>query len=188
MDVGSSERLSDAELLATARSDPEAFACFYDRYETSIVGYFLRRTGDSELAADLTAEVFAAALGAAPRYRARAPTAAAWLFTIAANALKTSLRRGRVEDQARRRLGIQRAAELEENSLQRVEALASNDQWAQELLARLPSDQREAVRARILDERSYHDIAGELETSELVIRKRVSRGLANIRLRMEKRS
>lgn len=70
MDVGASEHLSDAELLATAQSDPEAFACVYDRYETSVVGYFLRRTGDSELAADLTAEVFAAALGAAPRCRA----------------------------------------------------------------------------------------------------------------------
>ena len=61
--------MSDAALLAATGSDPEAFAGFYDRYETSLVGYFVRRTGDPEVAADLTAEVFAAALAAAPRYR-----------------------------------------------------------------------------------------------------------------------
>ena len=54
-----------------------------------------------------------------------------------------------------------------------------------ELLERLPADQREAVRARVLDERSYPDIAGELETSELVVRKRVSRGLSNLRAELE---
>ena len=76
MDAGANEHLSDAELLGTARSDPEAFALVDDRYETSVVGYFLRRTGDAELAADLTAEVFAAARGAVPFDRARAPTSA----------------------------------------------------------------------------------------------------------------
>lgn len=82
-------RSTDADLLAAAGVDPAAFASFYDRYESLIVGYFVRRTGDPELAADLTAEVFAAALGAAHRYRARSPSAAAWLFTIA-QALKDS--------------------------------------------------------------------------------------------------
>jgi DNA-directed RNA polymerase specialized sigma24 family protein len=33
----------------------------------------------------------------------------------------------------------------------------------------------------VLDERPYHEIAGELRCSELVIRKRVSRGLARVR-------
>ena len=51
---------------------------------------------------------------------------------------------------------------------------------------RLPPEQREAVRARVLDERDYADIARELHTSELVVRKRVSRGLATLRTHMEK--
>ncbi len=56
---------------------------------------------------------------------------------------------------------------------------------ARAALERLPDDQREAVRARVLDERSYPDIAGELDTSELVVRKRVSRGLSNLRAELE---
>jgi RNA polymerase sigma factor (sigma-70 family) len=181
----SRENESDAELLAAARREPDAFAAFYDRYELKLVGYFARRTGDAELAADLTAEVFASVLGAAAGYRPEAPTAAGWLFTIAHHTLAKSLRRGRVEAHARRRLGIVEAVSLPNEELERVESAVGDDGWALELLEQLPPDQREAVRARILDERSYPDIAGELSTSELVVRKRVSRGLSNLRAELE---
>jgi DNA-directed RNA polymerase specialized sigma24 family protein len=55
----------------------------------------------------------------------------------------------------------------------------------QEGLAALPQDQREAVLARVLDEREYAEIASAARTSESVVRKRVSRGLAGLRSRME---
>jgi RNA polymerase sigma factor (sigma-70 family) len=176
---------SDAELLAQARRIPESFAAFYDRYELAIVGYFASRTGDPEVAADLTAEVFASVLGAADRYRPESDSAAGWLFTIAHNTLATSLRRGRVEANARRRLGISDAISFDSGELEAVERQADQDGWVLELLELLPPEQREAVRARVVEERSYPDIAGELETSELVVRKRVSRGLSNLRAEME---
>jgi RNA polymerase sigma factor (sigma-70 family) len=177
--------VSDAALLASTRSDPEAFALFYDRYEGMVVGYFARRTGDPEIAADLTAEVFASALAAASRYRPLGPTAAGWLFTIAHNTLATSLRRGRVEASARRRVGILEALEFASDELERVEAAAAREDWVIELMERLPADQRKAVRSRIVDERPYTEIATQLQTSELVIRKRVSRGLATLRKQLE---
>ncbi len=176
---------SDGELLAASRSNPDAFAAFYDRYEGSVVGYFARRTGDPEVAADLTAEVFAAALGASHRYRPETPSAVGWLFAIAHNKLLKSLRRGRVEADARRRLGIREPIELAAEELERVESAASSSGWVIELLDRLPPLQRDAVRARIVDERSYPDIAGELQTSELVVRQRVSRGLSKLRAELE---
>jgi RNA polymerase sigma factor (sigma-70 family) len=182
------EEVPDGELLAMSSSQPEAFAAFYDRYETAVVGYFTRRTRDPEVAADLTAEVFAAALSAARRYRPQAPTAAGWLFAIARNTLASSLRRGRVEARARRRIGICEALAFTSDELERVEHAASASGWVVELLERLPFEQREAVRARVVEERSYPDIAGELETSELVIRKRVSRGLSTLRAELEKPS
>jgi RNA polymerase sigma factor (sigma-70 family) len=186
-DVGYGQA-SDAELLAAARSDADAFASFYDRYEAAIVAYLMRRTGDAELTADLTAEVFAAALAAADRYRPEAPTAAGWLFTIAHNTLATSLRRGRVEARTRRRVGIRDAIELAADDLDRIEAAASREGWLTDLMERLPADQRDAIRARILDEQSTPEIATRLQTSELVIRKRVSRGLATLREELERPS
>jgi RNA polymerase sigma factor (sigma-70 family) len=176
---------ADADLLAEARSDPDSFAAFYRRYERLILGYLLRRTGDPELAADLTAEVFAVVLRAADRYRPEYPAAVGWLLTIAQRTLASSRRRGRVEARARRRVGIREAVILTGEDLERIETLASLDGRSLALLDGLPAGQREAVRAHILDERSYRNIAGELETSELVIRKRVSRGLTALRRQLE---
>jgi hypothetical protein len=52
----------EAILSAASGGDPDAFTAFYRRYERAMLAFFYRRTGDAELAADLTAEVFAAAL------------------------------------------------------------------------------------------------------------------------------
>ena len=53
---------SDDRLLVAAAVDPGAFAEFYGRYERAMLAFFVHRTREPELAADLTAEVFAAAL------------------------------------------------------------------------------------------------------------------------------
>ena len=54
--------MDDDQLLARSARDPEAFGVFYERHERLILGYFVRRLRDPELAADLAAETFAAAL------------------------------------------------------------------------------------------------------------------------------
>src|SRR4051794_18242342 len=95
---------SDSELLL---GDATRFAAFYRRHEDAVLGFFLRRVGAAELAADLTAETFARALEGRGRFDARRGAAAAWLFGIARNVLSRSLERGRVEDEVRRRLGME---------------------------------------------------------------------------------
>jgi len=53
-----------------------------------------------------------------------------------------------------------------------------------ELLEELPSEQRVALRARLVDERPYDEIAGAEGVSEAAVRQRVSRGLAGLRRRI----
>jgi RNA polymerase sigma factor (sigma-70 family) len=174
------DRSPDEELLRAARREPAAFGVFYERYEEQMLRYFLARVGDAEVAADLTAETFAAALAGAHRYRSRKGPPAAWLFGIARNSLAMSRRRGRVEARARRRIGAP-LLELTDEVVERIEALGGP---AVELVDELPPDERAAVRARVVDERDYADIATDLRCSEAVVRKRVSRGLARMRDRM----
>lgn len=173
---------SDSELLALSSSSEEAFAVFYRRHERLVVGWLIRQTGRPELAADLTAEVFAAAYLAAPRFREGPEPAGAWLLGIARNKLLRSLRRDRAESFARRRLGVERV-ELTDESLAALEGL--RDSGALELLEELPEDQREAVRARVIDELHYDELALSARVSPAVARKRVSRGLAALRRRFE---
>lgn len=173
---------SDERLLAAiAVNDGAAFSDFYRRHLPAVLAYLIRATGDPERAADLAAEVFAAVLIAAPRYRPEGESAGPWVLGIARNKLRESLRRGRVEAKARKQLGLGAIA-LEDEDLERVEALADQGMGRlAQLVEQLPEEERFAVRSRVIDERSYRDIATELQCSEMVIRKRVSRGLGRIR-------
>jgi len=178
---------SDDDLLAATRTEPEAFAVFYRRHVHALLAYFARRTHDAELAADLTAETFAAALDGAHRHRPEKGPGAAWLYGIAKRQLAHAAHKGAVEDRARRRLGMTPIA-LTDDGLERVEALATADAASPLLhqgLKALPKDQREAVLARVLDEDEYAEIATRARTSESVIRKRVQRGLTGLRHRLE---
>ena len=51
-------------------------------------------------------------------------------------------------------------------------------------LAGLPEEQRRAIHARVVHDREYAEIAGELRCSEAVVRQRVSRGLRTLRARL----
>jgi RNA polymerase sigma-70 factor (ECF subfamily) len=176
---------SDDELLRACGRHPEAFDEFYLRHERLVVAFFRRRTASPDIAIDLTAETFVAALASARRYRPGDQPAVAWLFGIARNKLLVSTRKGRVEDRARRRLGLQRI-EIDDDELDRVDRLGGLNLL--ELLGSLPPAQADAIRVRVLEERSYAEAAVRLQCSELVARKRVSRGLATMRQLIEEES
>ena len=173
-------RLSDVALLA--RADSEAFAEFYRRHGRRLAGHLVRATGSAEVAADLTAETFAAALVARSSYRPAKGAPATWLYGIALHKLTDWRRRGYAEDRARRRLGMERI-ELTDDDVRELERLGSEVTVA-ELLDELPDDQRAALQARLVDERAYDEIAGAEGVSEAAIRQRVSRGVASLRRRI----
>jgi DNA-directed RNA polymerase specialized sigma24 family protein len=76
---------TDGELLVASASDPEAFGTFYRRHARGLLRFFRRRGASAELALDLTAQTFAAALEASPRYELRPEPARNWLYGIAWN-------------------------------------------------------------------------------------------------------
>jgi RNA polymerase sigma-70 factor (ECF subfamily) len=139
-------------------------------------------TGDRELAGDLAAEVFAAALLGASRYRPEHASALPWLCGIARFKASESRRKGRAEDRARRRLGIPRE-QLEDEDIARVDELAAAEPRLLKLVDDLPTVQREAIWARVVQERGYSEIANDLGVSEAAVRQRVSRALAWLRTR-----
>src|SRR4051812_38707534 len=97
---------TDDDLLTT--DEPAAFGLFYERRVRDVLGYMMRRTGDADVAADLTAETFAAAIVARRRFRRDGAPAGAWLFAIAHRKLADYQRRGYADERARQRLGIER--------------------------------------------------------------------------------
>jgi RNA polymerase sigma factor (sigma-70 family) len=182
---GSDDPRSDDELLAAAAvGDGAAFAALYRRHIATTLAFLKRRVGSEEVAADLAAETFAAALLACRRYQPGEAPASAWLLGIARNKLRESARRGRVEVQARTRLQIPPIA-FDDQDILRIQELIGAGERALQLLEQLPVVQREAVRARVVDELDYEQLALSLGRSEQLIRQHVSRGLRTLRTLME---
>src|SRR4051794_5453129 len=165
--------------------EPSEFGAFYARHEDAILLFFLRRGATPDLAADLTAETFAAALCSLDRFEPDGPPLIAWLYGIARNVLAMSRRRGAVEARARKRLGMEPLL-LTDAAIEAIDSLGSGE--ASRVLAELPSEQREAIEARVIGEQSYPAIAESLRCSEMVVRQRVSRGLRELRTRLEEGS
>src|SRR3954467_3044883 len=113
---------TDEELLSAR--DAASFELFYCRHVDALLGFFARRTRDPELAADLAAETFAAALASRRRYRPEAGAAAGWLYGIGTKKLADAQRRGYAEMRARRRMGMERI-ELDDDDFARIEALGA---------------------------------------------------------------
>ena len=172
--------LSDDELLAATREQPDAFGEFYERHARAVLAHLAHSCRDTELALDLTAEVFAAALAASGRYRPGEATARTWLFGIAKNKLAEVRRRRARADSARRRLGIP-ALSFADEAIERVEeALDAERAGYLNGMAGLSDEERTAVTARVIHERDYAELAAAAGTSEAAIRQRVSRGLAKL--------
>jgi RNA polymerase sigma-70 factor (ECF subfamily) len=160
--------------------DADAFAAFYERYIRRVSVYFVRRVLDAEVAVDLAAETFALALERRRQFRGRSEQEEqGWLFAIARSLLHAYWRKGRIERAAVARLGIERPSLGTEDIeyLHRQAGLeALRERLAQALDAVRP-DQAAAIRARVIEERGYAEIAADFDTTPDVIRARVSRGL-----------
>jgi RNA polymerase sigma factor (sigma-70 family) len=170
--------------LLAARLDCEAFGRFYDRNNRLVIAYFQRRVACGHVAAELTAETFAAALAGHERLRG---TGRAWLFGIAGNQFRQWLRRGKVEHSSLQRLGMTLPA-VQPSDVERIEALVDFAVVVPELRSALDglSDAvRAAVHLRVVCQLPYAEIANRLGCSEGSARVRVARGLGRLAASLE---
>jgi RNA polymerase sigma factor (sigma-70 family) len=169
--------------LRDAGRTPSAFSYVYQAKSEEILVFFLRRTFDVELARDLTAETFALAFEHRRRFRGSTDAeAAAWIFSIARRQIARYIRKGVIHRRAVERLGIDMPAVSAEDYQRIVElaGLAELRGAVARAFSTLPTEQREALRLRIVDECPYADVAARLGVSEQTARARVSRGLRRL--------
>ncbi len=169
---------TDAELIRAAAADPSAFGELYERHARAVHAWLDRRLAWA--AVDLTAETFARAWLWRRRFRDRKDgTALPWLLGIAANVLRETVRRDRIETRARERLGLPLSLGAEDG-FSDVDARLSPRPALSRALAELPEDQRRAVELRVLEDLSYDEVAGRLSIRPAAARLRVSRALRRL--------
>jgi RNA polymerase sigma-70 factor, ECF subfamily len=183
------DQRSDSELLTVSAIEPGAFAVLYRRHAEDLLRYFARRTLDPEAAAELTAETFAQAFASRTSYRDTGANGVAWISGVARHQLGRFFRSGRVDRDARRRLGMPER-ELPPADYERIEDLvdfAPIRDAIEDALETLREDQREALRLRVIEELPYPEVARRMACSEQNARQRVSRGLRRLALVLQER-
>jgi RNA polymerase sigma factor (sigma-70 family) len=158
-----------ADGLSTSLRDavkaPSAFSHVYEAKAQEVLVFLLRRTFDAEVARDLTAETFAQAFEHRGRFRGRTDAEAeAWLYGIARHQLSRYARKGVVQRRAVERLGIE-VPQVSDDDHQRIvelAGLADLRKTVADAFSTLPTDQREALRLRVVDEHAYRDVAATL--------------------------
>jgi RNA polymerase sigma-70 factor, ECF subfamily len=162
--------------------DPAAFEAFYREHVEAVERFAARRVGDPHLAADLTAEVFLAAIDAAPGYRARRGTPVAWLFGIARNVVAAEHRRAGRERRANARVEGHRLLEADDvaRMQDRIDAGArARDMHA--ALAGLPEGERAVFELVALDELTPAEAASALGIRPVTARVRLHRARVALR-------
>lgn len=166
-------------------SDADAFERFYRRHVEDVQRFVARRVDDPYLAADLTADVFVAAIESAPSYRRGRGSPAAWLFGIARNVVSGEYRRHANE---RRLASRVRGRDLvDEDDLaglhERIDAEASARALYREL-AHLPAGERAVLELVVLDGLTVGEAARALNVRPVAARVRLHRARRALRERL----
>jgi DNA-directed RNA polymerase specialized sigma24 family protein len=113
---------SDAALIGTSCSQPQAFAAIFDRHADGLYQYVAGRVG-AHAAADVVAEVFVVAFRTRDRYDRDRPDARPWLYGIATRLVARHRREERRRLRALARIAAPDAVDgFEEHATDRVVA------------------------------------------------------------------
>jgi RNA polymerase sigma factor (sigma-70 family) len=88
--------------------DADAFEVFYRQHIEAVRRFVARRVSDPQVAADVTADIFVAAIESASSYRSDRGTPVAWLYGIARHVVAGETRRRMREGRAVRRFSGRR--------------------------------------------------------------------------------
>jgi RNA polymerase sigma-70 factor, ECF subfamily len=184
--VSARERGVSAEQLRSIGIDPELFEAFYREHVEEMQRFVASRVGDRERAADLTAEIFLAAIDSAHRYRPRSGTPKAWLYGIA-RALVANDRRRRGRERAREER-FRGSALLDEEDAARMDARIDVAAQARRLYAamdRLSEGERAVMELVAIDELTVAEAAAAAGVRPVTARVRLHRARRKLRAELE---
>lgn len=165
--MNNDETADEAEILSSAIGGrASALAALVERYQGLVFRFLLSKTGDSDLASDLTQETFLKALRGLKSYRGQGAFRV-WLLGIARNEFLSDLRRRSRRREDRLDGSVTALRMVDPTPL--VEQQFAVDEAAERvsrLIAQLPEKQRTSVWLRLYDGLSFREIGEATGSSE----------------------
>ncbi|MCX4724257.1 RNA polymerase sigma factor [Streptomyces sp. NBC_00440] len=156
--------------------DPAGFAAFYEQQFDAVLGFVTRRVDNAHLAADLTADIFVAALEGAHTYDARRGAPVAWLYGISRNVINAHFHGAAREQQAVARISGRRL--LDDADVSAIEARIDADRTVRQFAsahAALSEPLRQVLDLVVLDGLTVREAAQALGISSTTARVRLHR-------------
>ncbi len=178
-DADRSVASGEDDLVRRARSDANAFATLYRRHSPAIARYVRRRVGDRDVAQDLVAETFLAALEGIGRYRLRGAPFRGWLYRLASTRVSRWARRRAL---AGKREGLDLDARETRDPVENEGVLAERARVA---LLDLPETYQTALALHYVEGLSVDEIARALACRPGTVKARLSRGRERLRRKLE---
>jgi len=183
------DRQAEKELVAQAKYDPEAFGRLYDQNYSAILNYCMRRTGNIELAQDITAETFVKALKNISHFEWRDVSFSSWLYRIAGNELISYFRKKSHKsvslDYLSESHGLEPVStqDLELEFITAQEKLERHKEFLaiREQIDKLDQKYQDVISLRYFADRSIQEIAGILGKPEGTVKSLLHRGLEKLK-------
>ncbi|MGW1127030.1 RNA polymerase sigma factor [Streptomyces sp. NPDC002526] len=167
---------------AAAARDPDLFEEFYRRHFDAITRFVARRVTDPHTVADVTAEVFLAAIDSADSYRPGRGSETAWLYGIARNLVGAEARRTARQAALGARMAGRRL--LEADDIARLEEQLDAEaagRRALAALAGLPQGERALLELITVDQLTLPEAASALGLRQVTARVRLHRARKTLR-------
>jgi RNA polymerase sigma-70 factor (ECF subfamily) len=179
-EIGNEDRMTapDPETIRKAQAgDSESITVIYDQYHSRIYRYLYYRLGDSQVAEDLTSEVFLRMLRSLHQYRIHSFSFQAWLFQIARNLSIDHYRKIATNRQVALNGQMIETVEPTDTTVQR----RLDHQSLSKALSRLPDDQKDVIILRFVAGLPIYEAAQTLNKSEDSIKGLQRRALLTLR-------
>lgn len=187
--VAARERGVGPEQLRWIGTDPDIFEAFYREQVEGLQRFVARRVGDRERAADLTAEIFLAAIDSAHRYRPGRATPKAWLYGIARVLVANDRRRsGRERTERAAEARLRGSALLDSEDATRIDAridAAAQSRRLYEAMDCLPEVERAVLELVAIDELTVAEAAAAVGVRSGTARVRLHRARRKLRAELE---
>jgi RNA polymerase sigma-70 factor, ECF subfamily len=171
-----------------ARGDSAAFAAFYDRHASQVLGLLfkmLRRRAEAE---EMLQEVFLQVWREAERYRAGGSTPRGWVFMLARSRaidrLRSSSARRRREEATAAPAGSGVPSAVAPAGPERLEERERRRRVA-DALAELPPEQRTAIEHAFFGGLSHREVADRLGEPLGTVKSRILLGMRKLRRSLE---
>jgi RNA polymerase sigma-70 factor (ECF subfamily) len=171
--------------ILESQKDHKQFQHLFNKYYNPIFNYILRRTCNSYITKDITANTFFKALNNIQKFKWKGIPFSAWLYRIATNEIKQHYRKTRrtVALTPEHTENLKSTVSSDSELLKAEEAMQKNEQYQRihTAVSSLQLKYQNAISLRYFENMSIKEIADILKLSENTVKTHIRRGLKKLK-------